>query len=456
MFKKNQILIYLFAVGLLCIATSCKRDTHRYTEYFFQGNSNDLSSILHEKKLKVLIEKSPTSYFEYKGVKMGFEYEILKEFAKSLNVVIEPVFINNLDNVEKQLIQGDASILACSYTVTKDRRELLDFSTPILRTPQVLIQRFPNDSTPQYIKDPIQLIRKKITVWKTSSSFYRVKSLEQEIGDSIYIQAIDGYKRPDELIADVATKKIDYTIVDNHIAVANSFLYTNLDHHLRLSIKQQIAFGLRKDTPNLKYTLNKWLRRFKNTPEFRFLKQKYFHGKELSELTYQDYINLGGGKLSAYDKMFKKEARKYDMEWHLIAAIVQQESNFRPYVKGKGGAFGLMQFMPKTGKRYGVHPESSPSTQIKAGMKKIHSDFVLWKKIPNSTQRIKFALATYNAGYSMVERAQKNAEQEGLNPLLWDDNVELSMKKIGKKGRRATLYASQVFKRYLSLKRLFE
>ena len=144
------------------------------------------------------------------------------------------------------------------------------------------------------------------------------------------------------------------------------------------------------------------------------------------------------------------------MEWHLIAAIVQQESNFRPYVKGKGGAFGLMQFMPKTGKRYGVHPESSPSTQIKAGMKKIHSDFVLWKKIPNSTQRIKFALATYNAGYSMVERAQKNAEQEGLNPLLWDDNVELSMKKIGKKGRRATLYASQVFKRYISLKRLFE
>jgi membrane-bound lytic murein transglycosylase F len=446
--KFGVILLFCF------ILSACKRSTERYSEYIFASENADLPVILKEKKLVVLIEKSPTSYYYFNGTHMGFEYEVLKAFAKELGVKLELNFIDNLDNAEGQLLVGDAQILACSYTITKDRRMKMDFSTPYLRTSQVLIQRMPNDSTPTYIKDPIQLVRKKVTVWKNSSYYHRLKYLEQEIGDSIYVNAVEGKVTPEELIKQVAERKIDYTIVDNHIAVANSFIYKNLDHHLRLSLKQQIAFGLRKNTPLLKYRLNKWLRKFRYTPHYRFLKQKYFFGKEMSELTYQDFLDLGGGRLSAFDNLFKKEANKYNEDWHLIAAIVQQESNFKPYIKGKGGAFGLLQFMPSTGKRYGVHPDSSPSSQIKAGMKKIHGDMQLWKKIPNRHQRIKFALATYNAGHSPIERAQNRAKQQGLNPNVWDGNVELALKKG--RGKRTVNYVKQVYNRYTTLSMMFE
>jgi membrane-bound lytic murein transglycosylase F len=448
---KIKIGVFLFFCFLL---VACKRSTERYSEYIFTSENADLPVILKEKKLVVLIEKSPTSYYYFKGTHMGFEYEVLKAFAKELGVKLELVFIDNLDNAEGQLLVGDAQILACSYTITKDRRMKMDFSTPYLRTSQVLIQRMPNDSTPTYIKDPIQLVRKKVTVWKKSSYYHRLKYLEQEIGDSIYINAIEGKVTPEELIKQVAEKKIDYTVVDNHIAVANSFMYRNLDHHLRLSLKQQIAFGLRNNTPLLKYRLNTWLRKFRYTPHYRFLKQKYFFGKEMSELTYQDFLDLGGGRLSAFDNLFKKEANKYDEDWHLIAAIVQQESNFKPYIKGKGGAFGLMQFMPSTGKRYGVHPDSSPSSQIKAGMKKIHGDLQLWKKIPNRHQRIKFALATYNAGHSPIQRAQNLAIKQGLNPNIWDGNVELAL--IKGRGKRTVNYVKEVYNRYTTLSMMFE
>ncbi len=447
--------LYNCLLLLLCVSlVACKRNTEHYSFYINSSENSDLPAIVANKKLIMLTENSITSYTELEGVKMGFEYELLKEYTKSIGVKLEVKPIDNLDNVELQLNRLEADVIACSFTITKDRKNTVDFTLPYIRTSQVLIQRLPSDSTPQYIKDPMQLAHKKIAVWKNSSYYHRIKYLEQEIGEPILIQELDGKYSPEILLEKVANKEIDYTIVDNHIAVANAYKFSNLDHHLRLSIKQQIAFGIRKNNPKLKESMDSWLKEFRKTPHFTFLKHKYFDGKELSHLTYMDYLNSGGGKLSSYDKLFKREAKKFNMEWHIIGAIVQQESNFTPYIKGKGGAFGLMQFMPGTGKRYGVHASSSPASQIKAGMKKINADFKLWKDIPDYHQRIKFVFATYNAGHSPIEKAQKRAAQKGYNPLIWDDNVELVLRK--RKGKRIATYVKEVYHRYQTLKSLYE
>ena len=440
---------------LLCILfVSCKRNTERYSFYINSSENSDLPSIVANKKLVVLAEYSTTSYTELEGVKMGFEYEMLKEYAKSIGIQLEVKIISNLDNIDQQLNRLEGDVIACSYTVTKDRKRTIDFTIPYIRTAQVLIQRLPSDSTPQYIKDPMQLAHKKISIWKNSSYYHRIKYLEQEIGEPIEIQELDGKNSPEQLLAKVASKEIDYTIVDNHIAVANAYQFNRLDHHLRLSIKQQIAFGIRKNNPKLKESMDAWIKDFRKSPHYTFLKHKYFDGKELSHLTYTDFLNAGGGKLSSYDKLFKREAKKYKMEWHIIGAIVQQESNFTPYIKGKGGAFGLMQFMPGTGKRYGIHSASSPSSQIKAGMKKINADFKLWGEIPDYQQRIKFVFATYNAGHSPIQNAQKRAKNKGLNPLVWDGNVEAVLRK--RKGKRIASYVKEVYHRYQTLKSLYE
>jgi len=450
----SNVRILLFLTFSLILLFSCKRNTEKYAFYINSSENSDLPAIVANKKIVVLAEKSITSFIELDGVKMGFEYELLKEYAKSIGVNVEVKLISNLDDVDLQLNRLEGDIIACSYTVTKDRKKTIDFTLPYLRSAQVLIQRLPSDSTPQYIKDPMQLAHKKIAVWKNSSYYHRIKYLEQEIGEPIEVQALDGHFTPEELLAKVANKEIDYTVVDNHIAVANAFVYSHLDHHLRLSIKQQIAFGIRKNNPKLKESMDAWIKTFRKTPHFRFLKKKYFDGKELTHLTYTDYLNSGGGKLSSYDKLFKKEAKKYNMEWHIIGAIVQQESNFTPYIKGKGGAFGLMQFMPGTGKRYGVHAASSPESQIKAGMKKIVADFKLWNSIPDYQQRIKFVFATYNAGHSPIEKAQKRAIENGLNPLVWDNNVESVLLK--RKGKRVASYVKEVYHRYQTMKSLYE
>jgi membrane-bound lytic murein transglycosylase F len=87
-------------------------------------------------------------------------------------------------------------------------------------------------------------------------------------------------------------------------------------------------------------------------------------------------------------------------------------------------------------------------------MKKIHGDLQLWKKIPNRHQRIKFALATYNAGHSPIQRAQNLAIKQGLNPNIWDGNVELAL--IKGRGKRTVNYVKEVYNRYTTLSMMFE
>ena len=445
--KTFKFIIFLFFVVLL---VSCKRNIQRTLNDVNDKESADLPVILKQKELKVLFEYSPTSFYYFKKTKMGFEHEMLKAFCKDLGVKLKVEIIKDLKVAERKIINGDANLLSCSYTITKERRDKIDFSIPYLRTPQVLIQRLPTDSVTEYIKDPIQLTRKKIIVAKNSSYEKRLLHLQEELGDTIYLQAAKSNVTPEGLMRMVSSKKIDYTVVDNHIAVASAFELKNLDHHLRLGVKQQIAFGLKKDTPLLRFKLTKWLRKFKKSPHYRFLKEKYFHGKELSELTYEDYLNSPAGSLSAYDKILKVESAKANIEWQLVAAIVKKESNFMPYIKGQGGAFGLMQFMPSTGIRYGVTPQSSPINQIKAGVFKIKSDLVYWGAIPTLDQRIKFVLASYNAGSGPVIYAQQRAKQMGLNPLLWDGNVEKAI------GGRIVGYVNKVYGQYASYKLQYE
>ena len=61
--------------------------------------SRDLTEILKDGKLTVPVENSSVSFFVYKGRKMGFEYELLKEFANDLGVELEVKIINDLDQV---------------------------------------------------------------------------------------------------------------------------------------------------------------------------------------------------------------------------------------------------------------------------------------------------------------------------------------------------------------------
>lgn len=437
----------------------------------------DLPAILKKGKLTVLAENSSTSYFIYRGKKMGFEYEMLKEFANELGVDLEIVTISDLDEANSMLNGGEGDIIACNYTVTNERSKIIDFSIPFLRTNQVLIQRKPDgwekmskeEISKHLLNDPTELAGKKVNVWDRSSYYQRLKNLQEEIGDTILIQRESGDLSSEDLIENVSDGLIDYTVVEKNVAQINSQFLDNIDIHLDLSVKQKIAFGLRKTSPLLRARINQWLTKFTQRASFKYLKHKYFDLPDIASQTQDSYSSLKGGQLSLYDAHFKRIAAKHNWDWRFLASVAYQESKFNPRARGLGGAYGLMQFMPETGPKYKVYPSSTPEVQIEGGMKYLLVIYNLWSDVPSHEERLKFTLASYNSGTSHVKDAQRLAEKYDLDPKKWNGNVEVMMKNLSKRqyyrdpvvqsgatrGAHAAKYVHTVYERYNSYKTMF-
>lgn len=83
-----------------------------------------------------------------------------------------------------------------------------------------------------------------------------------------------------------------------------------------------------------------------------------------------------------------------------------------------------MQLMPATAKELGVYSINDPTQNIMGGTRYLEQMWENWAEIPDSVQRIKFAMASYNCGYGHVLDAQRLTEKYGLDPLVWDENVE--------------------------------
>lgn len=419
-FNKNKLKdlkFRLFFFFFLIIMSSCSTISDR------EHVAIDLKEIKKKGKLTILVENSSLSFFEYRGKKLGFEYEILDSFAKSIHLPLELKVVSNSKDFFTLLNDGEGDILAANLAVSLENKKTINYSEPFYFTEQVLVQQ----QSQNLIKEPLDLIEKTIYVRKNSCFEKRLKSIQEEIGSKIGVKTFENDPITEDLIEKVANGEINYTLAHENLARISKELHPNLNFQTKISFKQKIAFALRLKSPKLKKSLDLFLQKYCESKEFLELKKKYFD--YLSSQVAVEY-NVTKGNLSPFDDLFKAAANKYAWDWKILVAISHKESRFNPNARGLGGAFGLMQFMPLTGQIYGVGPSSTPKDQIDAAMKMLDRTYRSWSSIPDPDQRMKFTLGSYNAGRCHIEDAQKLARVNGLNANLWDENVELMVKKL--------------------------
>ncbi len=121
-----------------------------------------------------------------------------------------------------------------------------------------------------------------------------------------------------------------------------------------------------------------------------------------------------------------------------------------------------MQLLPSTAKELGVKDITNPEDNIRAGTRYLKNMWNRWENIPDSIQRVKFTLASYNCGYSHVVDAQKLAKKYKAESDTWDEEVEqyvLNLSypeyyndKVVKygyvRGIEPVTYVKQIFERY--------
>lgn len=399
----------------------------------------DLDAIVKRGYINALVDNNSISYFIYKGHPMGFEYELLSLLADHLKVDLKLKVTSGLERAVEQLNNGEGDIIAFPMAITKPLKESVAFTHPHFNAYQVLVQRKPDNwrrltldqVNENLIRNPVELIGKEIHVIPGTSHATRLENLSEELGGDIIIKEDSIHSESESLIRRVALGEIDFTVADHTMAHVNSSYYPNLDVQTVLSMPQQIAWGVRNNSPALLGAINQWLSRVKKAPTFMVIYNRYFKSPRTSLMRMNsDYSSLGGNKLSQYDVMIKEGAKKLGWDWRLLASIVYQESKFQMGDESWAGARGLMQLMPATAKRFGAADVNDPKQNMKAGVNYLHYLIRYWtKRIPDEGERMKFILASYNAGVAHILDAQKLATKYGKSAVLWSDVEFFLLKK---------------------------
>jgi membrane-bound lytic murein transglycosylase F len=390
----------------------------------------DLETIKEKGKIVVLTDYSSTDYFIYRGQPMGFQYEMLQQLANHLSVRLEVRVSRSLEEGIELLRNGEADLIAQNLAITKSRLHIIDFTEPLVQTHQVLVQRKPSnwkqmkaESIEAFmIKNPVRLKGQTIYVSKGSAAINRLKNLSEEIGGDIHIIEVD--ESPEQLIALVSEGEVPFTVCDNNIALVNSRYYVNLDISTPVGLQQDLAWAVRKGSSSLLSELNTWLGSFVQTPKYKKLYARYFDSNKSLEIVESDFYAINTGKISPYDDFIRQYSEKVGWDWRLTASLIYQESRFKNNLTSWAGAWGLMQLMPATAKRFGVDTISSPRDQIRAGTEFIDWLDKLFSDIKDENERTKFVLAAYNIGPGHIIDARNLARKLGANPDVWVGNVD--------------------------------
>jgi len=236
----------------------------------------DYYEILSSDTITAVTEYNSISFYADSDSISGFHYELVKAFArdKGLTAIITPEM--SFEKRLQGLNNGTYDILAYGIPQTNEWKDSLALTIPIILSKQILVQRKPEyDSTFTYIQSQINLANKTVYVEKGSPSIMRIRNLEEEIADTIFINEIDKYG-PEQIIAMVAHGDIDYAVIDENIAQASIDSFPQLDITRGISFTQFYSWGVNKKSPILLDSLNNWLSHFLEGNEYIELKNRYF------------------------------------------------------------------------------------------------------------------------------------------------------------------------------------
>ncbi len=442
--------------------------------------TTELDRIIKRDTLKVLTGYNAYSYFIYKGQPMGFEYDLVNKLAEYLGIQPEFTIVKNIDDMFTLVNSNSGDIIAFNLTITKDRLDKVDFTHHHYTIKQVLVQRKPENwrkmmlhqIEEQLIRDPAELIGDTIVVRNGSSYTPRLKNLSDEIGGDIIIKEADPELTIEDLIEMVAKGEIDYTISDDNVANLSATSFSNIDVKTPVSLIQRAAWGVKKNSSALLDTINYWLDSIKTTEYFAITYNKYFKDRyAYKRRVKSDLISVRGNNISKYDDLIKKYLQDLNWDWLIVASQIYQESQFDPKANSWAGAIGLMQLLPSTAKMYGIADLYNPESNIRAGIKFLSYLDSYWREvIPDSLERIKFVLASYNIGLGHIQDAQNLSKKYGADPFVWNDNVEYYLLKKSKpkyyndevvkngysRGKETVKYVQEIFERYEHYKKFYK
>ena len=430
---------------------------------FKEPYRGDLDGLIRHRIIRVLVTYSPTGFFLEDGRPRGFEYELMEQYQKHLKSRVRsrswPVvfaFIPmRFDELLPALAAGWGDIAAAGLTVTPERQALVDFTEPYLDGVKEIVVTAKGVEGINGLDD---LSGRQVYVNLATSYAQHLRQLNRrflaEGRAPIDIQPADARLLTEDILELVNAGIVKITIADDHLARLWSEAMPNITLREDLAVSEggQIAWAVRKDSPELRESLNRAIATNREgTLIGNVLLNRYFEdpGWVTNPLDGPPIE-----KLADLQPLFRKYGQAYGFDWITLAALAYQESKLDQASVSPAGAIGIMQIKPATAKAPPVSIEDikDPENNIHAGTRYLAylRDEVFDDPEIAMADRLDFVLAAYNAGPGKIRKLRRLAAQRGYDPNRWFFNVE----SIGRRrlGRETVEYVANVNKYMIAYK----
>jgi membrane-bound lytic murein transglycosylase MltF len=278
------------------------------------------------------------------------------------------------------------------------------------------------------------------------------ESFKKEGKPQINVQASDPNLGEEDLLEMANAGLIKITVSNNFRAEFWSKVFDRITLYptLALSSEGNVAWALRKNSPQFKQLLDEFVETHKVGTSFgSTLLRRYLRDTKWVKNSTSDAEMR---KFQTYVELFKKYGSQYDFDYLMLAAQAYQESLLDQRKRSPRGAVGLMQVMPKTAAANPINIPNivDPDANVHAGVKMLGFIRDTYLKDPAIDPRNKtlLAFASYNAGPSRISNLRKQAAIEGLDPNKWFGNVELVVAK--EVGQETVHYVGNIYKYYVA------
>lgn len=417
--------------------------------------TGDLDTMRKRGIIRALVVYSRTDFFLDQGRARGIQHDFLIQFENQLNAGIskpeDKIQVRFLPVTFDQLIPalngGLGDIAAAFLTLTDERKALVDFAASQRLLVDEIVVSHASAGELQSLDD---LAGKQVYVLRNSSYAEHLRKLNAQFAERnlapIQVTEGESHLLSEDILEMVNAGIVPMTVVDGYRAELWAKVMPNLRLHteLKLSEKKNVGWAYRKNSPKLKAELDRFIAsKGKGSMVGNMLFGEYF-----SKTAWIRNPKNNSDKLEKYLPLFRKYAEKYDHPPLALAAQAYQESALDPNAKSHAGAVGLMQLLPSTAadKNVGIKDISSVEANIHAGAKymaflrdRYFSDAAL-----KPIDRRALTLAAYNAGPAKMRKVRALAEEMGLNPNVWANNVEVATARLV--GREPVTYVANILK----------
>ena len=132
------------------------------------------------------------------------------------------------------------------------------------------------------------------------------------------------------------------------------------------------------------------------------------------------FADLLDSRFYKFKDLFLEAEELTNFDWEFLAAISFQESQWDPRAKSNMGVRGMMMLTQQTAKSLGINNRIDPRNSIIGGSRHLADISASINYGLTESDRINFALATYNLGATNINNAIAQIDIEPQS-LTWDD-----------------------------------